>query len=170
MKGMKKICLSLYCITLMAFCQGVSPVSAISEAQKEAIVSNCSQIHGDLAGLRRSDARARVYLGSYYETILTKFVIPMNMRLVENGLSTPELVANQNDLSSAKSAFTTNFVDYQRELETLSNMDCKAEPEAFYDKLEVVRKKRATVDTELQKMHAAALDQVKLVKGVRAKL
>ena len=49
-------------------------------------------------------------------------------------------------------------------------MNCKKEPEKFYESLEKVRSKRAAVASDVEKMDALAGEQVKLVKALREKL
>lgn len=170
---MKKKQISLYFIILMLFCQclgGFSGVSAISEEQEAAIVSRCSTIKEDLKIVQRNDSRARVYLGRYYETILSKFITPLNVRLVENNLSDNDLLVNQDTFVKTRGDFMEDFVNYQKELEGLIAVDCKNEPARFYDVLEKVRKKRKVVADEVKKLSALTTKQVRLVKALREKL
>ena len=74
-------------VAILAMSLVAIPVQAISEAQENAIVEHCSAIRSSLKDLQRADSRTRVYLGSYYDEILTNFITPLNMRLVENNLS-----------------------------------------------------------------------------------
>ena len=144
------------------FCQGV-PVSAISEEQKVAIVENCDMIRDNLKNVQRIDARTRTFLGSHFETILSKFIMPLNMRLLENNLSDVDLIENQNELAAAKAVFGESFISYQQELENLVLMNCKTEPERFYEKLEIVREKRKVVNTNVAKMKELVAKNLSLV-------
>ena len=166
---MKKKSLIFYCITLMAFCQCL-PVSALSETQKSAVVDNCETIRDNLKLTQKQDARARVYLGGYYETILSKYIIPLNVRLVENSLADVDLTANQNDFTATKKVFADDYVNYQQGLEELALIDCKAEPERFYEKLVSVRNKRKIVNHDVLKLRELMLEHVGLVKGLEAKI
>lgn len=147
-----------------------NPPATLSEAQKVAIVANCTIVKDDLKKLQRDDSHARVYLGGRFEKVNSKFVIPLNTRLVENSLSTPELVENQNRLTSAKATFVNDFVDYQRELETLVNQDCHSEPEKFYAQLEKVRVKRRTVATDIAQTRTLISDHIGLVTTLKERL
>lgn len=170
---MKRKCISFCCIILMFFCQvlGVLPgVSAISEEQKASIVGRCETIKDDLKEVQRSDSRARVYLGRYYETILTKFITPLNVRLVENNLFDSDLINNQNVFAETRTSFVEDFIKYQKALEELVAMDCKNEPEKFYETLVGVRKKRKTVASDVSKISSLATKQINLVKVLKAKL
>ena len=146
------------------------PAFAISDVQKSSITDNCSTIKENLEKIQKSDARARVYLGSYYEVILTKFITPLNVRLVENNLSTADLVENQNEFADAKSVFTNDYISYQQHLEDLVTIDGKSEPEAFYDKLIKVRQKRKIMEQDVLKLRTLISQHIKLVDGIKGKL
>ena len=170
---MKKIALTLNCIILLMLCQvvAISPVTkAISDTQKKSISTNCQQIKVNLKSVQKNDARARVYLGSYYETILTRFVTPLNIRLVENNLSNASLVENQNKFAEAKTIFTNDYIKYQQYLEELVAIDCEAEPDKFYEKLESVRRRRQTMEQDVLKLRTLISDHVKLVNNLKGKL
>ena len=146
-------------LTTSVFAEETSPEASteseapsLSETQSAAITTHCDALKRDLQKVQKDDSHARVYLGGHFETINSKFVIPLNTRLVENTLSTPELVNNQNDLTKAKATFVSDFIDYQKELETLVNIDCKAEPAQFYKTLEKARAKRKTVASDVTKI------------------
>lgn len=167
---MRKKSLIFYCITFMLICQYPTGVMAISEAQSAAIVERCDAIKDNLKKVQKDDARTRVYLGGYYETILTKFITPLNVRLVENNLSSAGLVENQNKFAAAKVVFANDFINYQKGLEELVGMDCKTVPEEFYDKLAVVRQKRKTMTQDVMKMRSLISEHMRLVEGLKGKL
>lgn len=168
--NMRKKRLTFYCIILMFFCQCSTGVMAITEAQSEAIVEHCATIKDDLKKVQKEDARVRVYLGGYYETILSKFITPLNVRLVENNLSSAGLVENQNDFAASRTIFANDFINYQQGLEELVGMDCKEKPEEFYNKLVTVRQKRKTMVQDVLKMRSLISEHVKLVEGLKGKL
>ncbi len=167
---MKKKSLIFYFITLMLICQYPTGVMAIGEAQSAVITEQCDDIRDDLKKVQKDDARVRVYLGGYYETILTKFITPLNVRLVENNLSSADLVENQNDFAAAKTLFANDFVTYQQSLEELVGMDCKREPEKFYDKLTVVRQKRKVMTQDVLKIRSLISSHIRLVEGLKGRL
>lgn len=164
---MRKISLIFYCITLTLICQPLLAASALSDRQTAAIADHCTAIKDDLKKVQKDDSRARVYLGGYYETIISKFVTPLNVWLVENSLSTAELIENQNQLSSNKTTFSNDFIDYQRELDTLVGLDCSAEPDNFYTQLEKVRKKRATVSSDVAKINSLISDHTRTIQNLK---
>lgn len=166
---MKKRCLTFYYIILMLICPVLS-VSAVSEVQKTDISSNCEIIKDNLKKVQKNDARARVYLGAYYESVLSKFIVPLNVRLVENNISEVQLIENQNDFAANKTIFANDYISYQQSLEELINIDCKNEPKTFYDKLEIVRKKRKIMEQDVLKMRSLLSTHLKLVNGLMEKL
>lgn len=170
---MKKKSISLYYIIFLLILQvfvGCGPVMALSETQKAAISEHCEAISDNLKDVQKMDSRVRVYLGRYYETILTKFIIPLNLRLVENNLSGADLIENQNDFNTTRASFMSDYIEYQKSLEELVALDCKAEPENFYQKLTLVREKRGVVAEDVAKLQGLMAEQITLVKGLKAKL
>ena len=148
----------------------VLPVGAISEAQESVIKDHCEAIRDDLKSVQKADSRTRVYLGGYYETVLSKFIMPLNVRLVENNLSTAEFVENQNKFADARTVFVTDFINYQQGLEELISIDCKKEPSDFYEKLRKVQQKRKIVEQDSAKIRNLISSHVKLVKQLEGGL
>lgn len=174
--------LSLYFIIFACVCQlmmgvvGVGLAQAegeeveVSEAKLALVENNCDSIKEILKGIQKSDSRARVYLGAHFETILTKYMTALNVRSVENNISDVALIENQNNYAKAKSAFTTDFVNYQRDLEELLQVDCKAEPKLFYKELVGVRKKREVMVKDMTKLSELLAEHKKLVKKLEERL
>lgn len=167
---MKKKRLIFYFITLMLFCQCPTGVMALTKSQEEAIAERCDTIKDSLKKIQKEDARTRVYLGGYYEAILSKFIMPLNVRLVENNLSNAGLVENQNKFAAGRTVFANDFVAYQQKLEELVGMDCKEKPEEFYDELVLVRQKRKIMVQDVLKMRALISEHLKLVDGLKGKV
>ena len=159
----------LCCAALVLSFQAV-PVMAISSSQKNAIVDHCSEIKDSLKKIQKTDARTRVYLGSYYENVLTDYVVPLNVRLVENNLSNANLVENQNKIAETKSLFNNDYISYQQNLEELIAMDCKNNAEDFYNKLDKVRQKRKIVEQDTLKIRNLLSEHVKLANQLKGKL
>lgn len=134
------------------------------------VSKNCDSVKEILKNVQREDSRIRVYLGSYYERIITKYVTRLNLRLVENNLSQTGLIDGQGKMADKRAEFVQNFIDYQKELEELVAMDCKAEPEKFYKELEVVREGRAKVLADTTKMKKLITEHRDGVKELRQKI
>ena len=181
---MKKKCLSSYYITFLVFLQvtlifsGVGMVrvwaegeeDVLTEAQRSTIVDHCDTIRDNLKSLQRVDSRARVYLGRYYETILTSFITPLNIRLVENNISNTGLMDNQTKFAARRNQFVNDYIVYQQELEELVNTNCKTEPEKFYQNLVEAREKRAVVNRDVVRLRQMTGEQVRLVEELRSVL
>lgn len=170
----KKKSIFLYYIILLVFClvlQGSSNfTSAISKEQETAIKTHCDSIKEKLHEIQKEDSKIRVHLGGHYEAILTRFITPLNIRLVENNLSTASLVENQNNFAETKSVFANDFINYQKNLEELVGMNCKENPEEFYTKLEKVRQKRKIMNQDILKMRSLISSHVKYVNEIMGKV
>ena len=114
--------------------------SALSEAQQGVISQNCATIKQSLEQLQRSDSRTRTYLGTTYEPLANKFIVPLNLRLVKNNL--PTFSDIQAEFTSDQTRFKDAYTDYMKSLGELIATDCQNKPDEFYDKLGVTRKKR----------------------------
>ncbi len=179
---MKKNILFLYCIIFACICQvlmGVWTVNMavaeevsgdVSEAKLVLIKERCDAIKEILKDVQKSDSRARVYLGAHYETILTKYMTALNVRLVENNISSVGLIENQQNYAKAKTAFNEDFIKYQKDLEELILADCKSEPKVFYEELVGVRKKREVMVKDVTKLADLLAEHRKLVKELEGKL
>ena len=152
-------------VSLMAL-----PVSAIAKNQEEAISDHCESIRNSLKTIQKNDAKARVHLGGRYETILNKFLMPLNVRLVENNLPSAELAENQNDFASTKAIFASDYIEYQQKLEELVAMDCKNQPAEFYEKLIKVRQKRKTMEQDVLRLRTLLTKQINIVTSLMSKV
>ena len=154
---------------MMGFCL-VLPAGAVSEGQKMAISENCDKIKETLRTVQHQDSRTRVYLGRYYETVLSKYITPLNVRLVENTMINSDLMDNQDSFSRTRNSFIIDFIEYQKRLEDLVATDCKTEPENFYNKLVKVRERRKVVESDTVVLKELIMTQLNLVKGLREQL
>ena len=153
----------------MLFCLVPTGVSAISEGQKLAISENCTSIKESLKKTQQMDASTRVFFGNKFETILTKYITPLNVKLVEkNAIPNSALLENQSNFAEAKEVFRSDYIRYQQALEELVNIDCKVEPEGFYDQLLIVRERRKLMGQDVEKLKKLASQNVKLVTELRS--
>ncbi len=134
-----------------------SPVAAIehrelSQEEIGSISQNCSSIKVRLQRVQKDDARNRVFLGTQYETIASKLMLNLNLRLVKNGMASASLADQQTTFMSERDRFKNDFIGYSQEFENLLNMNCKDEPQKFYRQLELVRVKRADVLYSMQRL------------------
>lgn len=169
MEDMKKTIFGAF-LAISVVLLGSQGAMAISKVQKDAISDYCGTIKEALKSVQKDDARVRVHLGGRYETILSKFIVPLNVRLVEQNLSNAELVENQNKYAEAKAAFTSDYVNYQQKLEELITVDCKNNPSEFYEQLGKVREKRKTVEQDVVKLKNLISRHKKLVTALKDKI
>lgn len=148
----------------------VAKTPEISEERRGLISQNCGTLRQSLKLLQRSDSRARAYFGSVYETISSKYLTPLNLRLVKNNLSSNNLLSLQTSLASLRSDFSTDFIAYSKSLEELIALDCRLEPDEFYQKLEETREKRAVVASDMDKINKLLTSLVSETKALKEKL
>lgn len=141
-------------------------VSAFA-VNENAISEHCGAIKETLVNLQHQDSRTRVYLGRYYETILNTYIVPLNLRLVENNIGNNELMDNQTNFSNKRQEFISDYINYQKDLEDLVASNCESEPGTFYQKLQNTRVKRQTVANDVVKMRSLIKKQVELVKKLK---
>ena len=171
MKKLKVLVLMVMTLFLMfssvkVFAEGEEDLQ-ITDAQRTTIIDHCDAMKDSLKNLQRTDSRTRVYLGRYFETILTNFITPLNLRLVENNISDSALLENQTNFAERRTRFVNDFITYQQGLEELVHVDCKSEPDRFYEKLQATKDKRKIVNRDVMKLKGYTNEQVKLVEALK---
>ena len=131
---------------------GFAEGEEISQETLNSVSQNCSSIKLQLERTQKEDSRMRVHLGAQYETISNNLMQNLNIRLVRNNKSNPNLAEQQIAFASERENFKNQFTEYSQELSKLVKIDCKAEPEKFYRKLLTVREKRNAVYLSTQKL------------------
>lgn len=139
----------------------------LTQDQSAAISMNCSSIRQNLKNLQRSDSRARTYFGAIYETFSSKYLKPLNILLVNNDISSPDLVKLQTSFATTRTRFSEDFITYSKALEDLVSTDCRLEPETFYNKLIVTREKRALVAKDVKELNDYLINSVKKVETLK---
>lgn len=150
--------------------QGDVAYRELTPEQREAIVQNCGDIKQSLSKLQHSDSRTRTYLGTAYESINSRFITPLNLRLVRNGIPSTGLFEIQGKFASAQASFRDDYVEYMRALEELIAIDCESHPQEFYGKLEIARNRREKLRNTTQKLSELATDQYQSVETLRGTL
>lgn len=146
---------------------GGGDVLALSAEQEGAISQNCGTIRQSLKSLQKSDSRARVLLGTTYNTILTNYIVPLNLRLVRNNYPVQKLVDLQTEFAEAKTEFGRTFIRYSQKLEELIMVDCKSEPGSFYEQLVETRAEREKMAEAVDRMNSLVSTDVNLVKALK---
>ncbi len=143
------------------------PAMAVTSSQQKLIKEKCNDIKTSLVNLQHEDSRVRVYLGRYYEIVLNKFIVPLNLRLVENNTSNNNLMESQSNFSVAREKFVNDYISYQQSLEELVAVNCTEEPAKFYEKLVSTRSKRKMVSQDAVKLETLAGKQINLVQSLK---
>lgn len=133
----------------------------LTDEQSATLSASCGAIRENLKNLQRIDARTRTFFGSIYETVASKYLKPLNLRLVNNDLSNPDLFALQTSLATARIDFSDDYIQYSKSLEDLIAIDCRLEPAKFYKKLLDTREKRATVSADVKILNSYLTSVVK---------
>ena len=141
-----------------------------SASQVSAIKENCSTIRQNLKNLQHTDSRARTYFGAIYETFASKYLKPLNLRLINNDLSSPELSKLQTTFATTRTSFSNDFIDYSKSLEELIVTDCRLEPEIFYQRLVKTRTKRSAVAKDVKTLNKLLVDSIKNVEKLKESL
>ena len=157
-------------IFLATITLGSQPVSAaeLSEDQTGAIIQNCATTKQSLRTLQRTDARARSYLGSAYENLLSNYISPLNLRLINSNQPNANLTNLHSQILETRQEFISRYTSYSQALEDLISSDCQKHPDEFYDKLVNTRKKRAelsSITTTLRNLFSEHLTDVRLLRN-----
>ena len=156
-------------LTSMNSVLAYSPPELTTE-QKAAIIDHCDVIRKNLQNVQHQDSRMRVYYGRSYETIFSKFIVPLNMRLTENNLLNDNLLNNQTKFAVLRADFSADYVEYQKSLEELVSTNCKDEPERFYELLTQTRLKRQIVNGDVIDIRKVITAQIELVTKLKESL
>lgn len=163
-----KRCFALISALVLA-ATAVNPVSAetISEEKEGLITSNCASIKIQLDKVQKEGAKSRQHLGSQYETISMNLMMNLNLRLVKNNEANADIARQQTTFMSERDRFKNDFIGYSQELESLISIDCRAEPQKFYNKLQNVRAKREDIQKSMNRLrdilneHRESLEKLK---------
>lgn len=163
----------LICGLLVSFFASVYPASAessepsLTDDQIGAISQNCASIKQSLRSLQRTDARSRSYLGSAYERILSDFVTPIDLRLINVGQPNADLTNIHSNILSVRQDFVHQYTSYSQSLEELVNIDCQNAPAVFYKQLISTREKRAILAGTTTKLRRLFSEHLKLVEKIK---
>ncbi len=142
-------------VAIVLVATAVNPVSAetLSDEKAGIISTNCASLKLQLKRIQKEDAKNRVHLGAQYESIATNLMMNLNLRLVKNNRANADIASQQTTFISERDRFKNDFIGYSQQLEALINIDCKAEPQKFYDQLENTRAKRSDVDASIRRLN-----------------
>lgn len=122
---------------------------SLSDAQLEAIRTNCVGAQIALQHVQESDKLTRINRGYRYEAIL-KLMASFNGRVAENKIDAPELITIASDYQKTWETFRAEYSSYDDAVAALSQMDCNSEPTSFNDRLVQLRDKRASLNDRVK--------------------
>ena len=142
----------------------------LNDTERGNISMSCASIQTSLKNIQRNDSKTRVILGTNYQTLLSNYISPLNIRLIKNNLPDSTLISIQSEAITSRNSFTNLFVTYSQRLESLISIDCKNQPDTFYSELENVRFLRSQLEESVNKVNTALSNHLKTVNQLREKL
>lgn len=142
----------------------------LNDAERGNLSTGCASVQASLKNLQKSDSKTRVLLGTSYQTLLTNYISPLNIRLIKNNLPDSILTEIQSDILSSRNTFINLFITYSQHLESLIAMDCKNQPDDFYFELENVRFLRNKLEISVTKVNDAITSHLKATDQLKATL
>ena len=142
----------------------------LNDTERGNISMSCASIQTSLKNIQRNDSKTRVILGTNYQTLLSNYISPLNVRLIKNNLPDSTLISIQSETITSRNSFTNLFVTYSQRLESLISIDCKNQPDTFYNELENVRFLRSQLEESVNKVNTALSNHLKTVNQLREKL
>ncbi len=147
-----------------------APVCAVEGTELSNISQNCATIKQSLTQLQRADSRTRAYLGTSYEAVANNFITPLNVRLIKNNQPNSAIFAIQSEFTDMHARFRSEYTDYMRELEGLIAVDCRNNPQDFYNRLEATRNHRAALQKVVVRMNELIQEQHQAVAKLREEI
>jgi len=123
-----------------------------------------------LRRIESAGAKSRVYLGTQYESIYSGLMSNFALRLMRNGIANQDIAEQQASFASERERFRNDFIGYSQELQALIAMDCRNEPEKFYEQLIKTRAKREDVAKSIDRMNGIIAKHRNTIMDIRAKM
>ncbi len=130
----------------------------LTDEQRARVQAECAQIKGSLSQLHASDALLRVNRGQVYESLSSRLMVPFNARLSSAGLDNKAMTTHTTQYASALNSFRTHYIAYEQKLSEALRIDCRKEPDTFYQAVIDARELRNTVHADIEKLHAIITD------------
>lgn len=129
----------------MASYSNSTQAQSLSDEQLETIVYRCARLRTTIRRLQTLDSVTRVELGKNYESMLTRLMVPMNSRLVNNHIDAGDMLGVTASFSDNLSGFRRAYTSYDQSIRRLLNIDCTRRPADFHYQLQVARDRRNEV-------------------------
>ncbi|MBP5656156.1 hypothetical protein J6X15_01060 [Candidatus Saccharibacteria bacterium] len=160
----------LLAAVIVVFSSSTATAIKLDENRIGAISQNCSIIRERLRRIESAGAKSRVYLGTQYESVYSGLMSNFSLRLMRNGIAKQDIADQQAAFESERERFRNDFIGYSQELQTLISMDCRNEPEKFYQQLELTRTKREDIAKSINRLNEIIAKHRKSILDIRADL
>jgi len=157
-------------ITTLMFVVPKASAAEWTDDDRSYVAQNCSSIQISLKNLQVSDANTRAYLGNILEGTTTRYITRLNVRLIRNNISVPDLIRDQSDITAVKAAFSASYVKYARSLEDLIKINCRTNPQGFLSQLVVVRTNRAALHDVVEQTKSVVTTHIDNVEAFKESL
>lgn len=131
---------------------------SLTDDQRSTVKAECAQIKGSLSQLHASDALLRVNRGQVYESMSSKLMAPFNARLSSSGLDNKAMTTHTTQYGSVLASFREHYISYEQKLSEALRIDCRQDPDAFYQTILDARELRNTVHGDVEKLHGIITD------------
>ena len=146
---MKRIIPVIAMVLIIAVSPFARAEGSLSDAELEAIRTNCVDAQISLQHTQESDKLTRINRGYRYEAVL-KLMASFNSRVAENKIDAPELITIASDYQKTWDSFRAEYSEYDDALSALMRMDCKGQPTTFHDQLQALRGKRTGLNDRVK--------------------
>lgn len=126
-----------------------SASSADSPSPVDLLPSRCISIKAKLEHIYINETPIRINYGQAYEDLLNKVITPANTRLVANGYAGGEIVNLSAEFSQDLERFRLAYQKYQQQLKLVKQLDCRNQPEKFYQQLVKLREERQQINQKI---------------------
>lgn len=130
--------------------------------------SNCLTAVSSLDQLHRTDALLRVNRGQLYESISTRLMSRLNSRVALNRLDASKLTVASSNYEKALKSFREHYINYERQLNSTININCREQPQRFYDMVVETGKRRQRVNVDVRQIHRYLDDYNKAFAALRS--
>lgn len=158
---------SLASIVLIPQSSLAADTKVLTDAQIEAIQTNCQAVRVNLQALHGNDAVLYVNLSQRYNDIARRLMAPMNSRIALNGLDGVELTKTTVEYNDGIQLFSEEYAVYEASLQRAIDIDCKTQPVEFYSAVSVARVNRrelAEVVTTMYRLGGVYAEQIEAFK------
>jgi hypothetical protein len=157
---MKRLILGSLAIIVGVVSVAASSLSAQSNnlfgQQLQQVRQNCTGTQLILRQLQKRDAVSRINRGRAYDQLLRQ-LSALESRLTYNNISLPQLVQTHVDLQGHVELFRTAYIAYDERLGEAIKIDCKQQPNEFYQSIIEARSARDQVGTQVTRLEQSAL-------------